>query len=110
MCMEDIRVMRGTLVKQTQRAVGGSTVTLLVLPDKYRVSLKLQYNGDGPMYVFFGSPSFDSRASGWVIGATNGEIHLDIQRHGAMVTTGVYAFTGADGGNFEIIEVTLDKE
>lgn len=110
MCMEDIRVMRKTITKQSRIVAGGSVIGTLVMADPYRVALAIQYTGDNPMYLWFGSPSFDGQVVGWKISGSDGELWLDIQRYGAMLTTGLYFFCSADGGAFIVVETTLDKE
>lgn len=98
MCLEDIRLMRGTTARQVNVITPASAGPHLVVPRNYhRVALILNLNDGGGFSWVFRDDSNDE-AFGWsfpdVADSASPGLVLDIQRHGALVYGPWYIATG----------------
>lgn len=108
MCMEDIRVMRRTKTA-TKHVRISDTSTPIAAYAANRVALVFSASDGSQIKWAPTEVALGGLGHWWE--AASGAVALDIQRHGALVTSAIYGVDPAGGSVFvTVTEVFLDEE
>lgn len=105
--MEDVRLARKT-TSETKAVATAATSAIAIPQENRRYSLIISNNGANPVYLSFQSPA--TAANGILMPINSPPLVLDLQHHGRVVCTAIYAISPAGASAIAYAETVLEDE